>query len=222
MLDFDKMPNVLIRELIAMLRAILIISAVVLIVTLPRWILQWHYGQYITSVDAASPHTTAIVFGAGLRRDGRPTAVLADRVSTAAQLFHAGIVENLLMSGSANSYGQSEADAMRAYAISLGVPDTAIMVDNAGARTYLTCVNARDRFGVTSALLVTQKFHLPRALVLCDVLGIAGDGVSADLREYRAERFWSLRETAATLRALWDAGKTLLTAFAADNCLRCL
>jgi SanA protein len=220
--DFDKMPNVFIQGLIDMLRAILIIASLVLIVTLPRWILQWRYVQDITGVETAPTRPTAIVFGAGLRRDGRPTAVLADRVSTAAQLFHSGKVENLLMSGSANSYGHSEAEAMHAYARSLGVPEDAIQVDNAGDRTYLTCANARDQFGVTSALLVTQEFHLPRALVLCDVLGIDADGVSADLREYRAERFWSFRETAATLRALWDAGKTLFIAFSTNNCLRCL
>ncbi|MGD8731751.1 MAG: hypothetical protein PVH92_07725, partial [Anaerolineales bacterium] len=81
------MPNVFIQGLIDMLRAILIIASLVLIVTLPRWILQWRYVQDITGVETAPTRPTAIVFGAGLRRDGRPTAVLADRVSTAAQLF---------------------------------------------------------------------------------------------------------------------------------------
>jgi SanA protein len=108
---------------------------------------------------------------------------------------------------------------MSDYARSLGVPEDAIQVDDTGDRTYLTCLNARDEFNISSALLVTQEFHLPRALVLCDALGIDAKGVSADLREYRAERFWSFRETAATLRALWDAGKTILVA---DDCLRCI
>lgn len=205
-----------------MLRALILIASLALIITLPRWILQWHYGQKISTPDAAPNQPTAIVFGAGLRRDGRPTTVLADRVTTAAQLYRDGKVESLLMSGSANSYGFSEAMAMRDYAQSLGVPDDAILTDETGDRTYLSCLNARDHFNVTSALLVTQEFHLPRALVLCDVLGIEAYGVSADLREYRAERFWSYRETAATFRALWDAGKTLWTAFVSCAWMRCL
>ncbi|MDF1498858.1 MAG: ElyC/SanA/YdcF family protein [Anaerolineales bacterium] len=197
-----------------MSKAILIVVALALAIMLPRWILQWRYARSITTVEAAPPKATAIVFGAGLRRDGRPTAVLADRVSTAVELYEQGKVSGLLMSGSASFYAFSEADAMRDYARSLGIPADAIRIDTAGDRTYLTCLNARDEFKITSALLVTQEFHLPRALVLCDALGIDAIGVSADLREYRAEGFWSFRETAATFRALWDAGKIFLTAFA--------
>lgn len=197
-----------------MLRALLLVVILVLVVALPRWILQKRYAQKITDVRGAPQQPIAIVFGAGLRRDGRPSAVLADRVSTAARLFHEGKVSTLLMSGSADSFGFSEAHAMRDYALEMDVPEEAIIVDATGDRTYLTCLNARDLFGVSGALLVTQNFHLPRALVLCDALGIDASGVSADLREYRAEGFWSFRETAATFRALWDAGKIFLTAFA--------
>lgn len=199
------------------LRILLIITALVLIVTLPRLILQWRYGPTISSVENALEKPTAIVFGAGLRWDGRPTPVLADRVSTAVQLFNEGKVESLLMSGSANSHGHNEAFAMRDYAHTLGVPEEVIQVDTSGDRTYLTCLNAKENFNVTSALLVTQEFHLPRALVLCEALGIDAQGVSADLREYRAEGFWSFRETAATLRALWDAGKSLLAAIVSSE-----
>jgi SanA protein len=216
------MPNVLKRELLAMLRAAIIIASLVLFITLPRWILQWHYGHAISSAEEAPNRPTAIVFGAGLRRDGRPTAVLADRVSTAVQLYNDGKVDNLLMSGSANSHGHNEAHAMGDLARSMGVPSSAILIDTAGDRTYLTCLNARDKFNVSSALLVTQEFHLPRALVLCDALGIDANGVSADLREYRAERFWSFREIAATLRALWDAGRTFLSAFTTSDRMGCL
>lgn len=205
-----------------MLRAFLILAALVLIVTLPRWILQWRYGQDISDVERAPARPTALIFGAGLRRDGRPTAVLADRVATGARLFHDGKVEKLLMSGSSNSHGHNEAYAMRDYALSLGVPEDAILLDTAGDRTYLSCLNAYEDHGARSVLLVTQEFHLPRALVLCDALGMDAQGVSADLREYRAERFWTFRETAATLRALWDAGKTLIVAFSADAWWRCL
>jgi SanA protein len=216
------MPNVLKREIAAMLRPFFIISVLVLIVILPRWILQWRYGPTISSVENAQGRPTAIVFGAGLRWDGRPTPVLADRVSTAVELYLEGKVETLLMSGSANSHGHNEAFAMRDYARTLGVPEEDIQVDTAGDRTYLTCLNAKEQFKVESALLVTQEFHLPRALVLCEALGIDAVGVSADLREYRAEGFWSFRETAATLRALWDAGRSFLTAYTSSDRIGCL
>ena len=73
---------------------------------------------------------------------------------------------------------------MREYAISLGVPDQAIVLDYAGRRTYDTCYRARDIFGIKKAILVTQSFHLPRALYICNSLGIQANGVASDLRNY--------------------------------------
>jgi SanA protein len=95
---------------------------------------------------------------------------------------------------------------MQAVAESLGVPTEAIVLDFAGRRTYDTCYRANAIFGVTEAILVTQKFHLPRALFLCDRLGVEAVGVPADLRDYRtASRvIWNLREMFATTAAFWD------------------
>ena len=154
---------------------------------------------------------TAIVFGAGLRRDGRPTTVLADRVSTAVSLYQQGKVKTLLMSGSSNASGYDEAAAMLEFALSLGVPQEDILVDSEGDRTYLTCARAKNIFGVERALLVTQRYHLPRALILCDALSIESDGIAADLRPYSAQTIWSVREVGATYRALWEAGRLKTT-----------
>ena len=84
---------------------------------------------------------------------------------------------------------------------------TAILIDSEGDRTYLTCTHAKEIFGVDQALLVTQRFHLPRALILCDALSIESEGIAADLRPYSAQTFWSVREIGATFRALWEAGR---------------
>jgi SanA protein len=148
----------------------------------------------------------AIVFGAGLTRDGRPTAVLRDRVEAAASLYFAGKVKKILMSGDNRFANYNEPGAMRTFALSLGVPDRAIVLDYAGRRTYDTCFRAKTIFGVQEALLVTQNFHLPRALYLCNALGIRADGVSADLHPYRrsTQFIWSLRELPASLTALLD------------------
>lgn len=150
---------------------------------------------------------TAVVFGAGLRRDGRPTTVLADRVSTAVSLYRQGKAKTLLMSGSSNASGYDEAAAMLEFAAQLGVPRDDILVDSKGDRTYLTCAHAKYVYGVDQALLVTQGYHLPRALILCDALSIESEGIAADLRPYSAQSIWTAREIGATFRALYEAGR---------------
>jgi SanA protein len=161
-------------------------------------------------VREAPNSKVAIVFGAGLWRDGTPTPVLRDRVATAAELFFAGKVEKLLMSGDNSYIEYNEPGAMREYALALGVPDEAIVLDYAGRRTYDTCYRAREIFGIKEAILVTQNFHLPRALYVCNFLGIRAYGVPADQRRYtrRSILWWNLRETPATLVALWEVHVT--------------
>ena len=158
------------------------------------------------SVEEAPEKRVAIVFGAGLWRDGTPGLVLRDRVETAADLYFAGKVEKLLMSGDNRFVYYNEPEAMRQYALKLGVPDEAIVLDYAGRRTYDTCYRASAIFGVKEAILVTQRFHLARALYTCNQLGVPAVGVAADHYRYRrsAMAYWQLRETGATLAALWD------------------
>ena len=103
-------------------------------------------------------------------------------MDTAAQLYFSGKVEKLLMSGDNRFVDYNEPEAMRQYARSLGVPEEAIVLDYAGRRTYDTCYRARDIFGVQSAILVTQNFHLPRALFTCNALGIRATGVESGSR----------------------------------------
>jgi SanA protein len=154
-----------------------------------------------------SPHAkVAIVFGAGLQHDGSPSPVLRDRVETAANLYLDGKVEKLLMSGDNRFVVYNEPGAMRAYAVSLGVPEEDIVLDYAGRRTYDTCYRARYIFQVDEAILVTQSYHLPRALFTCNQVGIKSVGVSADLRTYMNSSLftWNMRELPASLVALWE------------------
>ncbi len=193
--------------MIKLSRFFIFLTLAAAIFTLPRWILNLHYAQSISEPEDAPTGPIAIVFGAGLRRDGRPTTVLADRVQTAVQLYMDGKVEKLLLSGSAYGAEYDESLAMRDYAVSIGMDEEAILLDPQGDRTYLTCLRAKEVFGINEALLVSQRYHLPRALALCETLGITAEGVASDLRTYRAQSFWTVRESFATLRALWDAGK---------------
>lgn len=166
----------------------------------------WRYSAAIFSPEGAPERRVALVFGAGLQRDGRPTAVLYDRVAAAVALYQSGKVDKLLMSGDNRFVEYNEPAAMRATAIELGVPAEDIVLDYAGRRTYDSCYRARAIFGVTDVLLVTQAFHLPRALFICESLGLKAVGVASDLRPYRrsSQTIWAARELVATAAAVWD------------------
>jgi len=173
---------------------------------LPRFILLLYARPRTYSAASVPTRRVAIVFGAGLWRDGTPTPVLQDRVQMAANLYFAGKVEKLLMSGDNRFVEYNEPEAMRQFALQLGVPDADIVLDYAGRRTYDTCYRARDIFRVDSVILVTQDFHLPRALFLCNMLGVDAVGVPADIQYYRklSRAIWNFRETLATLDAIND------------------
>jgi vancomycin permeability regulator SanA len=175
-------------------------------VLLPRFIFLLYSKPRTFSAKDVPPRRVAIVFGAGLWKDGTPTPVLRDRIQTAADLYFSGKVEKLLMSGDNRFVNYNEPESMRQYALKLGVPDSAIVLDYAGRRTYDTCYRARDIFQVVSAILVTQGFHLPRAIYLCNMLGVDGVGVPADIQYYRkiSRTYWTFREMLATLGAIND------------------
>jgi SanA protein len=184
----------------------IILILITLLFILPRLVTYWSTRDRVYTVGSAPARRVAIVFGAGLWRDGSPTPVLRDRVATAAQLYFAGKVDKLLMSGDNSYIDYNEPGAMRDYALELGIPEQAIVLDYAGRRTYDTCYRAGAIFGLKDAILVTQNFHLPRALYVCNALGLASIGVPADLRTYpnRSLFYWNLREAPATLVALWE------------------
>jgi len=175
------------------------------------WLLRaWVHGIVGSRIydqgQAVPPTGVALVLGAGLWADGSPTPVLYDRVATAAELYHAGVVKKLLMSGDNRFKWYNEPEEMRQLAIRLGVPDKDVVLDYAGRRTYDSCYRARAIFDVGQVVIVTQRFHLDRALYLCDALGIQAVGVVADRRVYStpARQWWDVRETAALTGAWLD------------------
>jgi vancomycin permeability regulator SanA len=154
-----------------------------------------------TTVDGAQARPVALVLGAGLRTDGRPSLLLARRLDVAAALYHRGTVDAVLVSGA-----DDEPSAMRTYLVAAGVPGAKIVGDAAGFRTWDSCVRAREVYGVRSAIVVTQEFHLPRAVVLCGAAGIDATGVGdASLRVRRIATVYGwLREIPAAVKALGD------------------
>ena len=191
-----------------MLFKLVLFSLLLLLVLfgLPKLVTSLSAAGRMYSVADAPSAPVAVVFGAGLQKDGTPSPVLKDRVTAAVQLYQAGKVKKLLMSGDNRFVDYNEPASMRDFALSQGVPEEAIVLDFAGRRTYDTCYRARDIFGLDDVLVVTQKFHLPRAIFTCSGMGMKVNGVIADLRDYHdhAERFWHIREVPATLVALWQ------------------
>ncbi len=171
---------------------------------------QQSYGARAVASAADLPRTEtgriAIVFGAGLWATGAPTPILYDRVATAADLYKRGNVRRLLMTGDDSTQGHDEPGAMIQSALSLGVPRAALVGDGAGLRTYDSCVRARDVYGISRAIIVTQRFHMARALFTCAQLGIDVIGVDADRRDYAPASYtwWMLREVPSTLLAYLD------------------
>ena len=168
------------------------------------WI-QWRYDRLVlTEIDAAPEAPVAIVFGAGIRADGGLSPMLADRMDTAIALYNAGKVRKLLVSGDNRFADYNEPGRMYDYAVARGVPPADVVRDYAGRRTYDTCYRAKAIFGVERALLVTQRFHLPRAIFTCRNLGVNAVGFSADRRPYWSNNYYRFRDAFATLRAWWD------------------
>jgi SanA protein len=169
----------------------------------------WRFDDDVHSIDSAPSKRVAIIFGAQVTRRGNLSTMLRDRVETGIDLYEAGKVEVLLMSGDGRTDSYNEPATMRAYALERGIPADAILTDQAGLRTYDTCYRARDEFGLTDAILVTQEFHLDRALFICNGLGVDAVGVYADYhRPYgysqRAMGWSRWREVAATTMAALD------------------
>jgi len=173
----------------------------------PKLIVQLYAAPRTFTVDDVPAARVAIVFGAGLLRDGSAGPVLRDRVETAAQLYQQGKVDKLLMSGDNRFVEHNEPEAMRQYAIDLGIPNEDIVLDYAGRRTYDTCYRANAIFQVDSAVLVTQSFHLPRALFLCNSFGVESTGVEANNTYFRkiSRLSWNTRELFATAQSVWQA-----------------
>lgn len=172
----------------------------------PKLIMLLYSNPRTFKVDDVPPARVVIIFGAGLLRDGSASPVLRDRVETAVQLYQQGKVNKLLMSGDNSVIEHNEPEAMRQYALASGIPDDDIVLDYAGRRTYDSCYRARAIFQVDSAILVTQSFHLPRALFLCNWFGVESVGVESNNNYFRkvSRFYWNTRELFATAQAVWD------------------
>jgi vancomycin permeability regulator SanA len=148
----------------------------------------------------------ALVLGAQVYPDGTPSPFLAARLDLAKQLYDAGRVRAILVSGDNMAPEYDEPEAMRAYLINAGVPRTRVIADYAGFDTYDSCVRAKKIFGVDELIVVTQGYHLPRAVATCILVGVKANGVG----DYTVRRFlgsWrsgAIRDQVACVKTMID------------------
>ena len=167
-------------------------------------IIQSMYGSRIGSIESVSPRPVALVLGSSIKRGRQPNSILQERLTTAATLYTSHTVKKILVSGDNRTVDYNEPQAMKEYLVKKGIPSADIILDHAGRRTYDSCYRARDIFNLASIIVVTQSFHLPRALYLCNALGVDAIGVAADEGHPERWRFSSIREIPATIGAWVD------------------
>lgn len=184
--------------------ALLLALAGVAALALVNLVVWWPSRGAIVALDDARPAQAALVLGAGVWDDGTPSAVLMDRLEVALDLYRAGKVQKVLCTGDHGDRQYDEVNAMRLYLEKQGVPTEDIFMDHAGFDTYDSMYRARDIFGVRSAVVVTQAFHLPRALYLARSMGIEAQGVSASLRPYLGDDWYEFREVPARAKAFGE------------------
>lgn len=151
------------------------------------------------------PHTeVAVVFGAGLWND-EPSPYLAHRLDAAAKLYREGRIEVVLVTGDNSRKDYDEPDAMRTYLTEHGVPDRRIVSDYAGFDTWDSCVRAKKIFGVDRAVLISQGFHIRRAVALCRQAGVTSYGIGVEAKHDATWYYGGAREVVAAGKAVLDA-----------------
>jgi vancomycin permeability regulator SanA len=185
-------------------RAVQAFMAVCVLALLPAtWLFVTAEGRLRTTADV--PHTrVAVVFGAGLWK-GEPSPYLAHRLDAAAELYEAGRIEVVLVTGDNSREEYDEPDAMRAYLTERGVPGRRIVSDYAGFDTWDSCVRAKKVFGVDRAVLISQGFHIRRAVALCRAAGVSSYGVGVDAKHDVTWYYGGARELFAAGKAALDA-----------------
>lgn len=177
---------------------------------------QVRYEHRIVPLSTAPEAPVALVFGAGLVPGGVPSAVLAQRLDTAIALWKAGKARAVLVSGDNSDRFHDETHAMRRYMLERGLPEQAVLGDNSGLSTYDSCVRAFTVFQVRKALLVTQSFHLPRALYIANSVGMDAWGVAADEGQPSTRRY-AVREMFSRVLALAMVLLDMKPAYPADR-----
>lgn len=156
--------------------------------------------DHIYTADAlpeGAQYDCILVLGCGVQPNGVPTAMLEDRLKRGIALYKAGVAPKILMSGDHGQVSYDEVNTMRNYALDQGIPPEDIFMDHAGFSTYESMYRARDIFCAKKILIVTQKYHLYRAVYIANSLGLDASGIDSDYRQYIGQNYRDIRELAA-------------------------
>ena len=158
--------------------------------------------QILSPEQAAKLQDTdcILVLGCLVKNSGEPSHMLEDRLKRAVELYQSGAAPKLLMSGDHGRVDYNEVEVMKQYAIGQGIPSEDIFMDHAGFSTYDSCYRARDIFTAKKIIIVTQEYHLYRALYIAEKLGIEAYGVSSDYRTYYKQKLRDAREALARVK----------------------
>ncbi|MBD0425176.1 YdcF family protein [Streptomyces sp. TRM S81-3] len=185
-------------------RLVQAVVAVCVLALLPATWMHVVTGDRLRTTADVPRTEVAVVFGAGLW-DGEPSPYLARRLDAAAELYRAGRIEVVLVTGDNSREDYDEPDAMRTYLTRHGVPAARIVNDHAGFDTWDSCVRAKKIFGVDRAVLISQGFHIRRAVALCQEAGVASYGVGVDDKHDATWYYGGVREILAAGKAALDA-----------------
>lgn len=192
------------RTVRARRRAVRVVMGLCVLALLPSTWTHVSAADRLRTTARAPAAEVAVVFGAGLW-NGRPTPYLANRLDAAVELYRAGKVKVVLVTGDNSRREYDEPDAMRTYLTAHGVPDGRVVSDYAGFDTWDSCVRAREIFGVRRAVLVSQGFHIHRAVALCQAAGVDAYGVGVDDAHDATWYYGGTREVFAAGKAALDA-----------------
>lgn len=164
-----------------------------------------HYVKKSVADRIIAPETAAdltdvdciLILGCQVKSDGVPSHMLEDRLRRGVELYQANAAPKLLMSGDHGQVNYNEVGTMKQYAVSAGVPSSDVFMDHAGFSTYESIYRAKEIFGVQKMIIITQEYHLPRALYIAEQMGVEAYGVSADYRTYFGQIKRDIREVLA-------------------------
>lgn len=185
-------------------RALVIVVIAIAFACLAAMFNVLRFQSSIVPIGEVDHAPVAIILGAKVKADGEPSDILRDRLLTAIDLYRAESVDKILVSGDDGQIEYDEVNAMRLYLLAANVDADDIFLDHAGFDTYDSMIRANKVFGVTKAIIVTQEYHLPRALYLADAFDINAQGVAADRQTYLGILRYQARELLADVKAVVD------------------
>jgi SanA protein len=196
---FNKRINKWVKSFMTYM-AVFIITLIILIVSIIFKVRSYGDKYILDLNDLPKNNDAIIVLGAGVRSDGTPSDILADRLETSIEAYNSGLGSTFILSGDHGREDYNEVGAMKKYILKNDIDEKIIFMDHAGFSTYDTMYRAKEIFKVDKAIIVTNEYHLPRALYIARKLGIDAYGIKSDKRQYQLMDSYKKRELLAQIK----------------------